>query len=40
MYRYTQGHVQYTRWRVTLHGVPGGNARTADVAQNDFPRVH
>lgn len=40
MYRYTQGHVQYSGWRITLHGVPGGNARTEDVAQNDFPRVH
>jgi hypothetical protein len=39
-YRYRQGHVRYSGWRVTLNAVPGGNARTSDVAQNDFSRVH
>jgi hypothetical protein len=40
MYRYTQGHVRYSGWRITLNPVAGGTARTTSVGQNDFPRVH
>lgn len=40
MYRYTQGHVRYTNWSITLNPVIGGNARTSSVSQNEFPRAH
>lgn len=40
MYRYSQGHVQYTRYSITLNPVLGGTGRTEDVSENAFPRVH
>jgi hypothetical protein len=40
MYRYTQGHVRYSGWTITLNPVAGGNAQTDTVSENGFPRVH
>lgn len=39
-YRYTQGHVRYTQWRITLNPVAGGNAQTAEIDPSAFPQVH
>jgi hypothetical protein len=38
-YRYTQGHVRYTRWRISLNRVKGGTARTLPVGEGAFPKV-
>jgi hypothetical protein len=38
-YNYTQGHVQWSVWRITLNPVAGGTARTDDVGEGGFPRV-
>jgi hypothetical protein len=39
-YVYTQGHVRYSGWKITLNPVVGGTARTETVSESAFPRVH
>lgn len=35
----TDGSVHYRTWTITLYPVPGGNAETEPVAEDDFPEI-
>ncbi|MFD0477472.1 hypothetical protein ACFQ0B_61755 [Nonomuraea thailandensis] len=34
---YTATQILWHDWRITLHSISGGNARTAPVDPDDFP---